>query len=136
MVTPGIRWTSLSGRAQVSRNGRFALITAPDGQSATRLDLSTGTAVSIPGSVASVRQAISGDGTVVLLDRGQIVLHRDTGDCRFTDLPIPFQAATAIIDNAGDRVLYVPVTGIHAIDVATASDAPLVKGRAPVIWVN
>jgi uncharacterized protein (TIGR03437 family) len=53
------------GILQLSRNGRWALLSSPDGLSATLNDLSTGKAVSVPQPHFPTGQLVASDGTVL-----------------------------------------------------------------------
>jgi hypothetical protein len=79
VVAPNFRRDSINGYAQVSRNGRYALLSADDSQ--TLLDFSTGTARFAKGSPTALRQAVADDGSLLLRGntRREILLHREGG---------------------------------------------------------
>ena len=125
IVGPGVQY-STAGYAQVSRNGRYALL------SQKLVDLTTGAAQSIDGTVAALRQAVSDDGAVLLAGKSEIILHRANGDTRY---PVPCYNSGKI-DGLGTRIVYSCTTAsataptrwaLRSIDVMTGRDTLLAE---------
>jgi len=145
VVAPNFRFDSINGYALVSRNGRYALLTAGDSQ--TLLDLSTGAARSTKGSPTALRQAVADDGSLLL--RGstprEILLQRDNGDSRFSTAQDYDEAK---IDSQASRIVYssnatsngISHWTLHAINTATGQDTTLadadLQGMPAQIWIS
>ena len=134
-TSAGLRLSSLSGHAQLSRNGRYALVT--NNLSHTLLDLTTGASRIIEDSVATLRQAVANDGSVILQSRdfSELVLHRSSGNARFSAVqPYRPYASAAKVDGQASRIVYwySLVTALEhrvlrTIEVATGRDTLLAE---------
>ncbi|MBZ5626588.1 MAG: hypothetical protein LAQ69_49085 [Acidobacteriia bacterium] len=129
IVAPGLQLDSLDGRVQLSRNGRYALLTGA--ATATVIDLVNGVSRTIQEAFrAATRQAITRDGAVLLWDGRDFVLDRNGTTTRFTPLETP-DYSLGIINDLGTRIVYTSANGnLRTIDLDTGDDIPQAKGAA------
>ena len=132
--------TGYSGYANISPNGRFALLSGivtgpppglpPPPMESELLDLTTGKTTVLGSPPAGSGQVVANDGTVLLRNGPQVQLVGPGGTVSITPA-----AATINVQLAADlsRIVYDTYAAIHVLDVSSGIDRQVALGYFPIL---